>query len=168
MATYILVPDIPHTVAKSKTGKIVALKELKAASLEAKDMKRIHNEIEILKEVKHENIVEMYEIIETPEACYIVMEYCQGGDLHQYVKEKKQLDEYEVQSIVYQIAQGLKMLYRKDIMHRDIKLQNLLRSTTDTSPTIKIADFGLARYVPNYASTICGTLPYMAPEMLKG
>ena len=157
-----------HPIGNNKAGKQVAIKEIKISGMEAKDKKKVFNEIKILKDVKHPNIIELYEVIETPGAICIVMEYCQGGDLYQYLKEKKQLDENEVQDIVHQVAQGLKEMYKKDIMHRDIKLQNLLRSDDSPSCTIKIADFGLARYAVDYASTICGTLPYMAPEMLKG
>lgn len=146
----------------------MAIKELQLSGTEERDRRRVYNEVKILKDITHENVVRMHDVVETSQAVYIVMEYCQGGDLAQYVKTKKQLDEYEVQEIVHQVAQGLKELYRKDIMHRDIKLQNLLRSTEGATVKIKIADFGLARYATGYASTVCGTLPYMAPEVIKG
>ena len=136
--------------------------------MDARSKKRICNETKILHDVRHNNIIEMFEVIESVDSVNIVMEYCQGGDLLQYLKKKKQLDEYEIQGIIHQIAQGLKELYRKEIIHRDIKLQNILISSDGPSPVIKIADFGLARYALSYASTICGTLPYMAPEIIKG
>ncbi len=145
----------------------MAVKELKIGSIGAKERSKINNEIKILKTLKHTNIIELYDVVETSNMVCIVMEYCQGGDLREYLGKRKRLDEYEVQDIVYQVAQGLTELYRKDIIHRDIKLQNLLRRTDESPTVVKIADFGLARYAPAYASTVCGTLPYMAPEILK-
>jgi len=156
--------------AKNKSGKLVAIKELQATT-DSKEAKRIQNEILVLKTAKHKNIVELYDVFTAPStgSFYLVMEYCTAGDLRKYQKSKGNLNEFEVQEIIFQIADGLKELYSKKIMHRDLKLENILRTTNEKGDTIiKIADFGLSRFVSSYAKTICGTLFYMAPEIIQG
>jgi len=154
-------------MATNKQEQLIALKEIQAKG-DSKSLRRIKNEIEILKAVKHLNIIELYEVIQDTDRIFLATEYCDGGDLSRYLKQKITLNELEVQDIVYQIAKGLKALYKSNIMHRDIKPQNLLVSNAEGKLTIKIADFGLARYSTGYASTYCGTLSYMAPEVLQG
>lgn len=155
-------------MAVSKLGRFVALKEIRSKT-DAKSLLRIHNEISILQAVKHQNVIELYEVLQDSSSrIFLATEYCSGGDLLNFLKIKKTFNELEVQKIVYQVAQGLEAIYKLNIMHRDIKLQNLLVSENAGQVSIKIADFGLARYATGYASTYCGTLPYMAPEVVKG
>lgn len=155
-------------LATNKLGQLIAIKEIHSET-DSKSLQRIHNEISILKAIKHPNVINLYEVIQdSSDRFFLVMEYCTGGDLLQYLKRKRTLHEFEVQEIVYQVARGLEALYKQNIMHRDIKLQNLLISKEGEKITIKIADFGLARYTTGYASTYCGTLPYMAPEVIQG
>lgn len=155
-------------MATDKLGKVFAVKEINYVT-ETKILKRIQNEIEILKVLDHPNIIKLHDVIKDSESkIYLITEYCAGGDLVQYLKRKKVLGELEVQRIVHQVGAGLEELYKKKIMHRDIKLQNLLLANDKDELHIKIADFGLARYTTSYASTICGTLHYMAPEILRG
>lgn len=155
-------------LATNKQGKTFALKEIKSKT-DSKSLLRVRNEISILKAVKHPNVIELHEVIQDSSSrIFLVTEYCSGGDLLQYLKRKKTLKELEVQKVAHQVAKGLEALYKLDIMHRDIKLQNLLISSKGGKTTIKIADFGLARYATGYASTCCGTLAYMAPEVIHG
>eukprot|EP00826_Nyctotherus_ovalis_P020356 TRINITY_DN16389_c0_g3_i2.p1 TRINITY_DN16389_c0_g3~~TRINITY_DN16389_c0_g3_i2.p1 ORF type:complete len:278 (-),score=37.41 TRINITY_DN16389_c0_g3_i2:379-1122(-) len=153
-------------MAVNKFGKTVALKEIKN-NTDAKGLKRIQNEISILTAIKNPNVIELYDVIQDASRIFLSTEYCQGGDLLKLLKARRRLEELEVQEIVHQLGLGLKELYRRNIMHRDIKLQNILVADPE-SLAVKIADFGLARYAAGYASTYCGTLPYMAPEVIQG
>ena len=116
--------------------------------------------------ITHENIVKLYDIKQTENNYYLVMEYCSGGDLDRL--RGKQLDEEKVQRIVYQISAALKVLCSKHIMHRDLKLSNLLFSSDKSDALVKLADFGFARELKRneLADTYCGTPLYMAPEIL--
>lgn len=155
-------------LASNKEGKVVVLKEIRSED-DPKNLLRIQTEVDILKAVKHPNVIELHEVIQdSSQRIFLATEYCSGGDLSQYLKCKKTLNELEVQKVVHHVAEGLKALYKLNIMHRDIKLQNLLISCNGSKTMVKIADFGLARYSTGYASTYCGTLYYMAPEIIQG
>eukprot|EP00494_Astrolonche_serrata_P029592 UN29859 len=97
------------------------------------------------------------------------MEYCSGGDLHSFIKKRGPLTEFVVQRFTRQVAQGLKFLRSKNLIHRDLKPQNLLLTEESSQATIKIADFGFARYMAetSLAETMCGSPLYMAPEILE-
>ena len=96
------------------------------------------------------------------------MEYCAGGDLDRI--QGKRLGELEVQRIIYQIGKALADLIARNIMHRDLKLSNILLSSKKPDAVLKLGDFGLARklHENEYAKTFCGTPLYMAPEILAG
>ena len=91
--------------------------------------------------------------------------------MRSFLKDKRRFDEVTVQRFMKQIADALKQLYKNNIVHRDLKLQNILLSEKDEHTTIKLADFGLARHYENEEDlfeTSCGTPIYMAPEIQKG
>jgi len=122
----------------------------------------------ILTKVKNENVVRLYECIETPEYQYLVMEYCKHGDLHDYIKAKPNstLAEEEAMGILVQILNGFKGLHEILVIHRDIKLRNILVAENDR---IKIADFGLSKISEEgVATTIVGTPYTKAPEVFSG
>ncbi len=100
----------------------------------------------------------------------LILEYCQGGDLLEYVKHNYlELTEDDFKSIFYQILQGIKYLHDKGIIHRDIKPENILLKFGDDINCLKIADFGLAKYynVNNCCSEFVGTSNYIAPEVFS-
>lgn len=121
-----------------------------------------------MQSINQENIIKLYEVIKTKKNYYIVLEYCAGGDLHKFLKKRKRISEHEVQSILYQLSNGFRVLYQKDIIHRDIKLSNLLFLDKTPNSLVKIADFGFAKLIQSEAAvgTFCGTPPHMAPEIL--
>ncbi|XP_022217983.2 serine/threonine-protein kinase unc-51 [Drosophila obscura] len=135
-------------------------------------------EIKILKELTelhHENVVALLDCKESQDCVNLVMEYCNGGDLADYLSVKGSLSEDTVRLFLIQLAGAMKALYTKGIVHRDLKPQNILLShnygKTLPSPskiTLKIADFGFARFLNDgvMAATLCGSPMYMAPEVI--
>jgi serine/threonine protein kinase len=127
----------------------------------------ITKEIDIMKELKHPNIIKMYEVIyETDfDNINIIMEYAQLGNLFEYLKVNKNISEINTKHFMRQIANGLKYLLSKNIMHRDLKPHNILRFENNI---LKIADFGLAKNFQNNQefNTLCGSPLYMAPEIV--
>uniref|UniRef100_A0AAQ5YWN2 non-specific serine/threonine protein kinase n=1 Tax=Amphiprion ocellaris TaxID=80972 RepID=A0AAQ5YWN2_AMPOC len=140
----------------------------------AKSQSLLGKEIKILKELKHENIVRLLDYQEMGGCVYLVMEYCNGGDLAEYLHSKGTLSEDTIRVFLQQIAQAMKVLQSKGILHRDLKPQNILlchtegRRSSSTNTSIKIADFGFARHLQTntMAATLCGSPMYMAPEVI--
>ncbi|XP_026153205.1 serine/threonine-protein kinase ULK1 isoform X3 [Mastacembelus armatus] len=151
----------------------VAVKCINKKNL-AKSQTLLGKEIKILKELKHENIVELLDFQETASSVYLVMEYCNGGDLADYLHSKGTLSEDTIRVFLQQIAGAMRVLQAKGIIHRDLKPQNILlsyppgRKSHSNNTCIKIADFGFARHLQNnmMAATLCGSPMYMAPEVI--
>ena len=151
-----------------KTNKKVAIKILeKSKILEKEDLERILREMEMLKKFNHPNVIETYEISETPKAYLIIMEYCEGGELFNYIVKKENLSEEESSFFFYQILNGLEYIHSKGIIHRDLKPENLLLTKNNK---LKIIDFGLSNYFDgkNLLQTPCGSPCYASPEMVSG
>ena len=132
------------------------------------DIKKIRKEINILKRLKHRNIVQLYEIMESKTNLYIIMEYCEGKDLFDYIVKKKFLSEKEACIFFQQIIDGVEYLHLSRITHRDLKPENLL---LDKNNRICISDFGLSTMsdkIDSLLETPCGTPSYAPPEMLRG
>ena len=109
------------------TGENVAIKILnKAEIISADDIERVFMEIRILKKVRHPNIIQLYEIIETRKHLYLVTEYASGGNLLSYIKRIKHLSETEACRIFQQIIAAVEYLHLSGICHRDLKPENLL------------------------------------------
>ncbi|KAK1900369.1 Serine/threonine-protein kinase ULK2 [Dissostichus eleginoides] len=158
---------------RKKTDWEVAIKSINKKNL-SKSQILLGKEIKILKELQHENIVALYDVQETPNAVFLVMEYCNGGDLADYLQAKGTLREDTLRVFLQQIAAAMRILSSKGIIHRDLKPQNILLSYAGRKRSnisgirIKIADFGFARYLQNnmMAATLCGSPMYMAPEVI--
>uniref|UniRef100_H3CKX3 non-specific serine/threonine protein kinase n=1 Tax=Tetraodon nigroviridis TaxID=99883 RepID=H3CKX3_TETNG len=151
----------------------VAVKCINKKNL-AKSQTLLGKEIRILKELKHDNIVALLDFQETVSSVFLVMEYCNGGDLADYLHSKGTLSEDTIRVFLQQIAGAMRVLQSKGIIHRDLKPQNILlshlpgRKSHCNNTCIKIADFGFARYLQNnmMAATLCGSPMYMAPEVI--
>uniref|UniRef100_A0AAQ4RZK7 non-specific serine/threonine protein kinase n=1 Tax=Gasterosteus aculeatus aculeatus TaxID=481459 RepID=A0AAQ4RZK7_GASAC len=158
---------------KEKRDWVVAVKCINKKNL-AKSQSLLGKEIKILKELKHENIVRLLDYQEMGGCVYLVMEYCNGGDLAEYLHSKGTLREDTIRVFLQQIGQAMKVLQSKDILHRDLKPQNILlchpegRRSSPINTSIKIADFGFARHLQTntMAATLCGSPMYMAPEVI--
>ncbi|KAG5671109.1 hypothetical protein PVAND_001323 [Polypedilum vanderplanki] len=155
----------------------VAIKSITKKSL-AKSQNLLGKEIKILKELTelhHENVVALLDCKESQHNVYLVMEYCNGGDLADYLTAKGTLSEETIRLFLIQLAGAMKALFAKGIVHRDLKPQNILLShncgkslPAPANITLKIADFGFARFLQegNMAATLCGSPMYMAPEVI--
>ena len=153
-----------------ETKQKVAIKILDKEKIKTKeDLARIQREIKILSMLEHPNIIKTYKISETPKKYYIIMEYCEGGELFDYIVEKERLDESEASIFFYQLINALEYIHSKGIAHRDLKPENLLLS--QKKKNIKIIDFGLSNFFENgnnCLETPCGSPSYASPEIIKG
>ena len=155
------------------TKEKVAIKKI-YKSIDAISESEIINEIEILKKLNHPDIVKVLEFYKTDQAYYIVSEYCSGGELFQ--KAESYLSETQIAVIFKQILSGLSYLHSNNIIHRDLKLENILISDTEYVALtgeeyldIKIIDFGNAEHYDKKFSNknLVGSSYYIAPEILK-
>ncbi|CAB3243883.1 unnamed protein product [Arctia plantaginis] len=151
-----------------KTGQEVAIKTIKKCKIESEaDLIRIRREVQIMSSVRHPNIVHIYEVFENSEKMILVMEYCSGGELYDYLSQKKVLQEDEAKRLFRQIATAVYYCHIHKICHRDLKLENVLLDDTGSA---KIADFGLSNVFKETSllSTFCGSPLYASPEIVKG
>jgi len=132
------------------------------------EIKLLRREIEIMKQVEHENILKLIEIFEDDEKVYIVMELVDGSELFDRIVNKGYYSEKSTVHIVKQILNAVKYLHSKNIAHRDLKPENLLCSGSGANEIVKIADFGLSKLFSGdeELTTSCGTPGYVAPEVL--
>ena len=153
-----------------KTKQKVAIKILDKGKIKTKeDLIRIQRETKILSMLDHPNIIKTYKISETPKKYFIIMEYCEGGELFDYIVEKDRLDEYESSIFFYQLINALDYIHSKGVAHRDLKPENLLLSQKKKS--IKIIDFGLSNFYEigeKGLETPCGSPSYASPEIIRG
>ena len=177
----ILIGDyiLKHTIGKGtfsrvklginkNTGEKVAIKILdKRKIVEKSDLERILREMKMLSELDNEHIIKVFQIYENENHYLIIMEYCEGGELFNYIVEKQRLSENESAYFYYQIIQGVEYIHSQGIAHRDLKPENLL---LDKNKKIKIIDFGLSNYFDGVQKleTPCGSPCYASPEMVGG
>ncbi|KAL4237040.1 Serine/threonine-protein kinase plk2 [Mactra antiquata] len=128
---------------------------------------KIMREVELQRNLKHTNVVEFHSFFEDDENVYIVLENCSRKSLVYMLKHRKTLTEPEVRYYMGQLVEGVKYIHHHDIIHRDLKLGNML---LNDNMDVKIADFGLATRVEfegEKKMTVCGTPNYIAPEVLQ-
>ena len=151
------------------TNELVAIKILDKMILShtPDDYQSVKQEINILKSVKHKHIVQLYEVLQTSQHIFIIMEYCEGKDLLDYILTKSKLSEEESLKYFQQLINALFYLHSQNIAHRDIKIDNML---LDRNRDLKLVDFGLSTKYPddNLLDQPCGTVVYAAPEVLQG
>ncbi|VVC26475.1 Protein kinase domain,Protein kinase-like domain,Serine/threonine-protein kinase, active site [Cinara cedri] len=151
-----------------ETDQLVAIKTIRKRKIETEaDLIRIRREIQIMSSVRHPNIIHIYEVFENREKIVLVMEYAAGGELYDYLSEKKVLTEEEARRIFRQVAIAIFYCHKHNICHRDLKLENIL---LDEQGNAKIADFGLSNVFNQKAllSTYCGSPLYASPEIVTG
>lgn len=173
---YIFMKDKRHFLGEGSFAKVyrgvmvrqeqVAIKHIRMNRLE-KHEANLKEEIRIMKDLHHKNIVNLLDVVETHGQMYLVMEHCEDGDLKKYINNKP-MREKSLKLYMIQLMEGLQYLHDKNIMHRDLKPHNLL--LTNNKKTLKISDFGFAKSMSSeesMAQTMCGTPYYMAPEIMQ-
>ena len=150
------------------TGRVVAIKSFNKKNLNKNgdNMKKILYETNLMKKLNHPNITKILEMFEDDEYILIAMEYINGGNLFSFVKKRRKLSEKTAKFLFRQIILGIKHIHSQKIVHRDIKLENIL---IDLNNNIKICDFGIGRILSSKKQILhdkCGTPMYMAPEIL--
>ncbi|XP_028620626.1 calcium/calmodulin-dependent protein kinase type 1D [Grammomys surdaster] len=149
------------------TGKLFAVKCIPKKALKGKESS-IENEIAVLRKIKHENIVALEDIYESPNHLYLVMQLVSGGELFDRIVEKGFYTEKDASTLIRQVLDAVYYLHRMGIVHRDLKPENLLYYSQDEESKIMISDFGLSKMEGkgDVMSTACGTPGYVAPEVL--
>ncbi|KAF9527208.1 hypothetical protein CPB83DRAFT_793652 [Crepidotus variabilis] len=144
------------------TSTRVAIKQIPKA-MSASLTREIHHH----RQLHHPHITQMYEVIATESHIWIVTELCCGGELFDYLVEKGRLSEEETRNLFGQLCLAVAYLHDNDIVHRDLKLENVL---LDERCRVKLGDFGFTREFDRNAlmETFCGTTGYASPEMLQG
>ena len=155
-------------------GNTVAMKVIKKDKENELDEQEIRNEIDILKKLSHPNIVKIYEFFISENHYYIITEFCKEGELFSYIKNK--YTERQLAVLFYQVFSGLWYLHENKILHRDIKLENIMisgkekdNSTGEELFWVKIIDFGTAKIFEKNKKEkdVVGSSYYIAPEVLK-
>ncbi|XP_054706769.1 maternal embryonic leucine zipper kinase-like [Uloborus diversus] len=153
-----------HILTKEK----VAIKIMDKSAL-GDDLPRVQLEIEALKNLSHPHICKLYQVIETESHYFLVLEYCSGGELFDYIIEKDRLSEKEARHFFRQIISAVAFMHKKGYAHRDLKPENLL---LDSDQHLKLIDFGLCAKpqsgMQQPLETCCGSPAYAAPELITG
>ena len=149
-----------------ETGQEVAIKSMPRSLFQGKFKELFENEVRALKTCKNINIIKMIDIKRTSHNIYMILEYCNEGDLKDYLKLKGKLSEDEAVDFLIQILNAFKTLVKYNIMHRDFKPANVLKH----NGIIKVADFGFCKLLgeEGKAMTMLGSPLNMAPEVLLG
>eukprot|EP00055_Hartaetosiga_balthica_P006560 m.20807 g.20807 ORF g.20807 m.20807 type:complete len:416 (+) comp5286_c0_seq2:158-1405(+) len=155
----------------NKDKKKYVVKRIDLSKASKKEMKNALQEADLLSNLDHPNIVAHRESFLSANYLYIVMQYCEGGDLHKRIrrqfKERKYFPETQVMDWFVQISLALQYLHSRNILHRDLKTQNIFLSKRDV---VKVGDLGIARVLDSdndMATTLTGTPYYMSPELFS-
>ncbi|NWQ89927.1 NEK5 kinase, partial [Burhinus bistriatus] len=151
-------------------NKQCVVKEISLTKMPVKEKEASQKEVVLLAKMKHANIVTFYGSLQEKNKLYIVMEYCDGGDLMKRINMQHGVlfDEDQILSWFVQISLGLKHIHDKKILHRDVKAQNIF--LTNNGKVAKLGDFGIARQLNStmeFAHTCVGTPYYLSPEICE-
>ncbi|KAJ7057856.1 kinase-like domain-containing protein [Mycena amicta] len=154
----------------TKYGEEVAVKLIRREAVEKESrMAKIAREIEILDLLKHPNIVQLYDVFETDKFFGIILEFASGGELFDHILAHRYLREKDAAKLFAQLISGVWYMHQKEIVHRDLKLENLL---LDRNRNLIITDFGFANHFNrsgknDLMETMCGSPCYAAPELVN-
>ncbi|XP_036076829.1 serine/threonine-protein kinase SIK3 isoform X2 [Rousettus aegyptiacus] len=160
---FAVVKRATHLVTKAK----VAIKIIDKTQLDEENLKKIFREVQIMKMLCHPHIIRLYQVMETERMIYLVTEYASGGEIFDHLVAHGRMAEKEARRKFKQIVAAVFFCHCRNIVHRDLKAENLL---LDANLNIKIADFGFSNlFTPGQLlKTWCGSPPYAAPELFEG
>ena len=150
------------------TGKTVAIKSFKLNDKEINSIRRrLHLETQLMKTLNHLNVLKMYETFETTNYLMIVVEFISGGDLLSFLRKRNKVSEPIAKFLFKQLIEGLRYMHSQGIIHRDVKLDNIL---LDADSSIKLCDLGVSKLIKQgeIMTEQCGTPAYIAPEIISG
>lgn len=156
-----------YLVKHRKTGFVCALKVLDKAEIK-KERAEVHirREIEVHQNLRHPNVVGFLGWFHDSRRIFIILEFTPGGELYKILRRENSFPEKKAAKYIAQVAESLRYLHSKNIMHRDLKPENIL---VGVNGELKLADFGYSVHAPSdRRETLCGTLDYLPPEMLRG
>lgn len=155
---------VVYKAHNTTTDEVFAMKTIsKQSVMSSPKLKELFDtEVKIMAGIKHPNIMHLYELLETNNNYYLVLDYCSSGDMERYVKKHKGLGEEEAVYLLMQVMNGFKELHKKRVMHRDFKLANIFLE----GDKAVIGDFGFAKTGSEMAMTKLGSPITMAPEIL--
>ena len=158
------------------SNKLCAVKSVNKRNLKTESaFMKLRKEMALMEDLRHPNIVKLYETFQSDNHELMFMELCAGGDLLQFIRKRRKLEESMAKLFMRQIIEAIGYLHAKDIVHRDIKLENIL---LDNMGTIKICDLGVSHFFekerdskgrtkgPKSIMDCCGSPAYMAPEVI--
>ncbi|KAH7519554.1 hypothetical protein FEM48_Zijuj08G0049300 [Ziziphus jujuba var. spinosa] len=168
--------EIGKPLGKGKFGRVYLAREIKSKYIvalkvvfkEQIEKYKIHHqlrrEMEIQTSLRHPNVLRLYGWFHDSERVFLILEYAHGGELYKELRLNGHLSEKQAATYILSLAQALAYCHEKDVIHRDIKPENLL---LDHEGRLKIADFGWSVQSRSKRHTMCGTLDYLAPEMVE-
>mmetsp|Transcript_100491 Transcript_100491/g.199573 ORF Transcript_100491/g.199573 Transcript_100491/m.199573 type:complete len:688 (-) Transcript_100491:346-2409(-) len=159
---------VVRRIRRKGTQDVYALKTMqKIEVIEGDLIDQVEREIQVQRQLKHENVLRLYKHFEDADTVYLLLEYCAKGELYQLLRTRRgrRFTEAVAQHYFVQVTRGLQYLHGRKIVHRDMKPENLL---VDHEDVLKIADFGWCADSSVRRTTFCGTPDYLAPEMLEG
>ncbi|KAL2824676.1 kinase-like protein [Aspergillus cavernicola] len=155
-----------YLAKERSSGFVCALKVLHKSELQQGGVqKQVRREIEIQSNLRHPNVLRLYGHFQDSKRIFLILEFAGRGELYKHLRKEHRFPEWKAAQYVAQMTSALKYLHKKHVMHRDIKPENIL---VGIHGEIKISDFGWSVHAPNNRrQTMCGTLDYLPPEMLK-
>ncbi|KAF9352027.1 hypothetical protein BGX34_000223 [Mortierella sp. NVP85] len=158
-----------HHAQEKKSGAVYAVKIIeRRRDFNFKFSQSLEREIGTLMSIDHPNLLRIHKVFVEQSSYYMVTELAQGGELFECIKDMNKFSEPQARHVLRQLLEGVKYLHDHGIVHRDLKLENILVMDAKTL-SIKISDFGLANVIDEYCflNTVCGTPSYVAPEILR-
>ncbi|RWS02096.1 serine/threonine-protein kinase D1-like protein, partial [Dinothrombium tinctorium] len=152
------------------TGRAVAIKVIDKLRFPTKQEAQLKNEVAILQNIHHPGVVNLEKMFETPERIFVVMEKLKGDMLEMILSsERGRLSERVTKFLIYQVLVALRYLHSRNIVHCDLKPENVLLSSDEEFTQVKLCDFGFARIIgeKSFRRSVVGTPAYLAPEVLR-
>jgi len=149
------------------SGRFYALKSIITELISESFLMELRNEVEVLRGLDHPNIVKLYETYEEGKNMYLVMQSCTGGDLY----SRLPYSEFDAAKIISSISSAVAYMHKRNIIHRDLKFENVVFTNDGPDAVVKVIDFGLSKIYTQenrYMFDICGTLYTMSPQVIRG